>query len=162
MLFFSGCEEEKPPEYVYHDHTPLTIVTTGTTVPADTYSEYMETYTPPSTTGTDVYYYSLPPTFDGGIGSSVYIDIPPMDKPQLDTALRPEKAPRPELSADIGTTAVTTVPEENKTEETSTASPTSAIQLPESDIVHLQTVQKDTAPTKYTPETSSETALTSE
>ena len=162
-LFLCGCEEEKPPEYVYHDHTPLTIVTTATTVPADTYSEYMETYTPPSTTGTDVYYYHLPPTHNGGIGTAVHIDIPPMDKPQLDTAARPEKAARPDVSADTGTPAVTTVPENGTdTEETSTASPALTIQLPETDKMHIQTAPADTAPTEFVPETTSETTITTE
>ncbi len=161
-LFFSGCEEEKPPEYVYHDHTPLTVVTTATTVPADTYSEYMETYTPPTTTGTDVYYYHLPPTFNGGIGSAAHIDIPPMDKPRLDTAARPEKAARPDVSADMTTNAVTTVPEQNETEETESASTTFTIQLPETDAVYVQTVPKDTAPTEYVPETTETITLPTE
>lgn len=161
-LFFCGCEEKKPPEYVYHEHTPLTIVTTVTTVPADTYSEYMETYTPPTTTGTDVYYYHLPPTFDKGAGNAFQIDIPPMDKPQLDTAARPEKAARPDVSADTGTPAVTTVPDGNETEETSTASPTLTIRLPETDAIHIQTVPADTAPTEYVPETTEATTLPSE
>jgi hypothetical protein len=154
-LSLCGCEEEKPPEYVYHDHTPLTIVTTGTTVPADTYSEYMETYTPPSTTGTDVYYYHLSPTYDreGNLPGNFHIDVPPMDKPQLDSVARPEKAARPDVSADNGTTAVTTVPENRETEETSTASPAFTIQLPETDAVHHQTAPKDTAPTEFVPET---------
>ncbi|MBQ5319029.1 MAG: hypothetical protein J6K17_08040 [Oscillospiraceae bacterium] len=163
-LTLCGCEKEKPPEYVYHEHTPLTIVTTATTVPADTYSEYMETYTPPTTTGTDVYYYHLPPTVDlnGGRADIAQIDIPPMDKPQLDTAARLEKAARPDVSADNGTTAVTTVPENSGTEETSTASPTFTIQLPETDKVHIQTVPADTAPTEFVPETTTETTLPSE
>ncbi|MBQ8175408.1 MAG: hypothetical protein IJ035_00035 [Oscillospiraceae bacterium] len=154
-IFLCGCEEEKPPEYVYHNHTPLTVVTTATTVPADTYSEYMETYTPPSTTGTDVYYYHLSPTYDreGNLPGNFHIDIPPMDKPQLDTAARPEKAARPDVSSDDGTTAVTTVPENRETEETSTASPAFTIQLPETDAVHHQTAPKDTAPTEFVPET---------
>lgn len=155
-LFLCGCEEEKPPEYVYHDHTPLTIVTTATTIPADTYSEYMETYTPPTTTGTDVYYYHLPPTFDGGRAAAAHIDIPPMDKPQLDTAGRPEKAARLDVSADTVTTAVTTVPNNNTTEEAVTASATTSIQLPETDRIHFQTAPRDTAPTEYVPETTAE------
>lgn len=164
-IFLCGCEEEKPPEYVYHDHTPLTIVTTATTTaPADTYSEYMETYTPPTTTGTDVYYYHLSPTYDRNenLPGNFHIDVPPMDKPQLDTAARPEKAARPDVSSDNGTTAVTTVPENSEAEETSTASPTFTIQLPETDMIHQQTASKDTAPTEFIPETTTEATLPTE
>lgn len=160
-IFLCGCEEEKPPEYVYHDHTPLTIVTTGTTVPADTYSEYMETYTPPSTTGTDVYYYKLAPTPDGHVGS-FYFDIP--DKPPTDTANRPEKAPRPDFSADTVTPAVTTVPQEDETEATESASSSVATPLPETDMPHRPEkpdFTKDTAPSRYTV-TTTEAALPSE
>ena len=158
-LFLCGCEEEKPPEYVYHDHTPLTIVTTGTTVPADTYSEYMETYTPLSTTGTDVYYYKLAPTPDGHIGS-FHIDIP--DKPPMDTATRPEKASRPEFSADTAKPAVTTVPQDDETEATESASATVTTLLPETDIPHKPDFTKDTAPSRYTHEATEATTLPSE
>ena len=157
-LFLCGCEEEKPPEYVYHDHTPLTIVTTGTTVPADTYSEYMETYTPPTTTGTDVYYYKLAPTPDGHVGN-LHIDIP--DKPPMDTATRPEKASRPEFSADTAKPAVTTVPQGDETETTESASTTVTTLLPETDIPHKPDFTKDTAPARYT-EATEATTLPSE
>ena len=158
-LFLCGCEEEKPPEYVYHDHTPLTIVTTGTTVPADTYSEYMETYTPPTTTGTDVYYYKLDPTPDALIGS-FHLDIP--EKPPIDTATRPEKASRPEFSADTAKPAVTTVPQGDETETTESASTTVTTLLPETDIPHKPDFTKDTAPSRYTHEATEATTLPSE
>ncbi len=153
-ILLCGCETSKPSEYVYLDHTPLTVVTTSAvTTPADTYSEYMETYTSPVTTGTDVYYYYLPPTHDGGIGSAAQMDIPSMDKPQLDTAARPEKAERPDISAYTTEVATTTVPEES-TEETESVSEVFSINVPEADAIHIQTVPADTAPTEYVPETS--------
>ena len=158
-IFLCGCEEEKPPEYVYHDHTPLTIVTTATTVPADTYSEYMETYTPPSTTGTDVYYYRLSPMPDGHLGS-IYIDIP--DKPDINTAMRPEKAPKPDFSADTAPPAVTTVPSDEETEATESASTSVTIQLPETDIPHKPDFTKDTAQSRYIPETTEASTIPAE
>lgn len=158
-LFLCGCEEEKPPEYVYHDHTPLTIVTTGTTVPADTYSEYMETYTPPSTTGTDVYYYKLDPTPDALIGN-FHLDIP--NKPPIDTATRPEKASRPDFSADTTTPAVTTAPSDNETETTESVSTTVPTQFPETDMLHNPDFTKDTAPSRYTSATTETTTLPTE
>ena len=156
VLSLCGCEKEKPPEYVYHEHSPLTIVTTTTTAPADTYSEYMETYTPPSTTGTDVYYYHLSPEYSrsGNASHALSIDIPPMDKPQIDKSLLPGKAVRPSLYAE--TEAVTTAPVNEEAEETSTASPAFTIQLPETVAIHSQTVQKDTAPTEFVPATATE------
>lgn len=161
-LFLCGCEEEKPPEYVYHDHTPLTIVTTGTTVPADTYSEYMETYTPPSTTGTDVYYYKLDPmpdTFNG----SFSLDIP--DRPPINTDTRPPKALRPEFSADTAFAAVTTVPQGDETETTESASTAVTNPPPVMDIPQKPEkpeFTKDTAPSRYIPETTEATTLPSE
>ncbi len=154
-LFLCGCDEEKPPQYVYHDHTPLTFVTTASTTPADTYSEYMETYTPPSTTGTDVYYYHLPPTYDrdGHLPNNAFIDIPPMDTIRYGDASRPAKAERPDVSADNSTGEVTTVPEESVTEETVSASTSFSVQLPETDSIHIQTAPADTIPTEYVPET---------
>lgn len=160
-LSLCGCEEEKPPEYVYHDHTPLTIVTTGTTVPADTYSEYMETYTPPTTTGTDVYYYKLAPAPDGHIGN-LHIDIP--DKPPMDTATRPEKASRPEFSADTTKPAVTTVPQGDETETTESASTAVTSPLPDADIPQkpeMPDFTRDTVPARYT-EATEATTLPSE
>ena len=159
VVFLCGCEKKNPPEYVYHNHTPLTIVTTATTVPADTYSEYMETYTPPSTTGTDVYYYKSGHIPDGHVGS-FNIDIP--DMPSADTATRPEKAPKPEFSADTITSAVTTVPSDAETEATQSASTSASTQLPETNIPHIPDFTKDTAPSRYLPETSETTALPTE
>ena len=162
VLFLSGCEDkENVAEYVYMVDSPLTVVTTVTEVPIDTYSEYMETYTPLTTTGTDVYYYHLPPdgNVHGGMGSAAHIDIPPMDKLQIDSAMLPEKASRP----DIAPVAVTTaVPEETTdTDETVTATPSFTMELPEMDKIHIQTAPADTAPTKFVPETTTEASPSS-
>lgn len=158
-ILLCGCEKKKSTEYIYDDKSPLTIVTTITTTPADTYSEYMETYTMTSTAGTDVYYYYLSPDLNGGMGSYVRPQIPPMDTLNAGTALRPEKAPRPDVSADKG--AVTTVPNDfSDAEETLSVSPTSAFQVPETEAISIQTVPKDTAPAKFVPETTGTTIST--
>lgn len=162
-LIFCGCEKKsRVAEYVDMDNSPLTVVTTVTETPADTYSEYMETYTPSETTGTDVYYYQLPPDGNHIGGHAFSIDIPEMDKPKMDkpqfeTAMRPDKAVRPYTSS-----VTTAVPEEtDEGEETVTATPTYTVQRPETDAVHIQTAPRDTAPTRFVPETTTESLASS-
>lgn len=60
VLLFSGCESgDGSREYIEFDVPYLTTMTMTTTIPVDTYSEYMETYTPTETEPFDRsrYYY---------------------------------------------------------------------------------------------------------
>lgn len=59
-LLLSGCNGSDSREFVEFEPPPyLTTMTMTTTIPVDTYSEYMETYTPTSeeTTNSNMFYY---------------------------------------------------------------------------------------------------------
>ncbi len=163
--FLCGCEQHNGvAEYVYEDYSPLTIVTTVTEVPADTYSEYMETYTPATTTGTDVYYYHVSPEWEHGMEIA-----PRPEKPNVfsdgnymaDTAMTMAPAPKAEKPI-TETASVTAAPEEGQTEETTTAGTSVSeygFERPVHDTAHTNFAAPDTAPTKFVPqETSAETA----
>lgn len=71
-LLLSGCEQvNKSREYIDPDPPHLTTMTMTTTVPVDTYSEYMETYTPTESTTEDSnrFYYQGALTAQG-----IYVD----------------------------------------------------------------------------------------
>ncbi len=168
--FFCGCEQRNDAvEYIYDDYSPLTIVTTITEVPADTYSEYMETYTPASTTGTDVYYYHVSPEWEHGMEIAPRPDMPAVfsdGNAMPDTAMTMATAPKAEKPVTETTSVTTAVPEENQTEETTTAGttvPEYGFELPVPDTAHFNSAAPDTAPTKFTPsETASDTGKSGE
>lgn len=154
-IFLCGCESGNGVvEYVYHNESPLTVVTTVTEVPADTYSEYMETYTPATTTGTDVYYYRGTQEWNHNMEIAPKPERPDMidrDMPQADTAMSMDTAPKAEKPAAETTTADGN--EGEQSEETSvgeTTVPETAMELPSPDTSHIFTAAPDTAPTKPT------------
>ena len=82
-LLLSGCESvNKSREYVDFDVPHLTTMTMTTTVPVDTYSEYMETYTPTETTTADSnrFYYQGAMTAQG-----IYVDTMATNGMYVDT-----------------------------------------------------------------------------
>jgi|GEM_PF-2679622 len=157
-VFLCGCEQRNNAvDYIYDAYSPLTIVTTVTETPADTYSEYMETYTPPSTTGTDVYYYHASPELEYGMEIA-----PRPDKPDVfldgnspaDTAMTMVPAPKAERPFTETASVTTAVPEESQTEDTTTAGTTVSghgFELPVPDTAHVNSAAADTAPTKFVP-----------
>ena len=144
-LFLCGCEKQQQPEYVFHENSPLTTMTTVTTVPADTYSEYMATYTPSETTDTDLYHNHLPRVH--GVSADTGMISP--DKQQLSI---PSKD-----------TAVmeTSVPYDESTYEKTTETVYS-LERPPADTAYfhdISPIAPDTAPTEFVPpETESETS----
>lgn len=154
-LFLCGCEKEQPPEYVFHEDFPLTAMTTVTTVPADTYSEYMATYTPSDTTGTDVYYYHLPQlsgaAADTGMGSLTVPGAPQNAIPPMDTAVT------------VSVPAETAVPSsENTSSEFTETATVYSLERPPADTAfypEVSAISADTAPTEFIPsETETETS----
>lgn len=151
-----GCERRNDAvEYIYDDYSPLTIVTTVTEVPADTYSEYMATYTPASTTGTDVYYYHASPEWEHGMEIAPRPDMPDIfsdGNAMPDTAMTMAKAPKAEKPVTETVPVTTAVPEEEMNEETTTAGTTVSEygqKLPAPDTAHFNSAVSDTAPTRF-------------
>lgn len=84
-LFLSGCNKDRTATVVYTDvPSPLTQMTFSESLPPDTYSEYMATYTSETETSSGRHYFSMiggmgiyadtkvtapPADFGGGIGS---------------------------------------------------------------------------------------------
>ena len=82
-LLLSGCESvNKSREYIDPDIPHLTTMTMTTTVPVDTYSEYMATYTPTETTTDDSnrFYYQGAMTAQG-----IYVDTMATNGMYVDT-----------------------------------------------------------------------------
>lgn len=132
-LFLSGCNKDRTVTVVYTDvPSPLTQMTYSESLPPDTYSEYMETYT--SETSSDRHYFSM----IGGMG--IYADTR-------------VTAPPADLGGGIGSlkrdTAVTTttvpVTETDETEETVTCVPIGS----ETDITEVTSETAETT-TGYT------------
>ncbi len=125
----SGCSVNKPATVVYTDSPPpLTAMTEITTIPADTYSQYMETYTPPTTTGTDVYYYHLPPSENIGADTGMYSILKP-NPPQQDMLYKDTAATRNSTVSTEGSSEpaeTTAVREEGTGETTETQIPETA------------------------------------
>lgn len=155
MLFvsvFSSCTPRKSVATVIYDDvpSPLTQVTTTIHIPEDTYSEYMATYTPPTTTGTDVYYYHLPNqggiNADTGAGTYILPDAPDNAAQPRDTAATRVTA---ESVSETGGT-VTSVPEESESSEITLYTETAATYIfdkPHADTGFYPQVSADTAPT---------------
>ena len=117
-VMLSGCEGSKTREFIDPDPPHLTTMTMTTTVPVDTYSEYMETYTPTESTTLDSnrFYYQGALTAQG-----IYVDT---------MATFPTVGPVPGVSAD--TPMTTTVPPLSEAEEQSTETVTTDLpELPE-------------------------------
>ena len=157
-VFLCGCEQRNDAvDYIYDAYSPLTIVTTVTEVPADTYSEYMETYTPASTTGTDVYYYHVSPEWEHGMETAQRPNMPDVysdGNAMPDTAMTMATAPKAEKPISETASVTTAVPEENQTDGTTTAGTTAPehdFELPAPDTAHFNSAAPDTAPTKFTP-----------
>lgn len=163
--FLCGCEGNNGvAEYVYEDYSPLTIVTTVTEVPADTYSEYMETYTPATTTGTDVYYYHVSPEWEHGMAIAQRPEMPEIFSDgnyMADTAMTMAPAPKAEKPITETASVTTAVPADEQTDETittDTAVSEQVFELPAPDTAHVNSAVPDTAPTRFAPsETTAET-----
>lgn len=166
-LAFSGCVGDSTRTVVYTDPVPyLTAVTVTERIPADTYSEYMATYTTTQPTGTDVYYYSVSRgnslRADTGISAAVSADkshnadIPRdtavtralTDKSVTETSLLETSVPDGESSAD------TEVPLSEETEQTSETTKHTMPPRPSADTAAVQKVSADT---KYSEEQTSAT-----
>ncbi len=99
-----GCNQKNGvADYIDSIYSPLTEVTTAVTeTPADTYSEYMATYTEPSETDTGKYYYHVPPNNGMGMESAARPDMPHAEKPDTGTQPpmeTPPKAEKPDVPA---------------------------------------------------------------
>ena len=110
-VFLSGCQKDRTTTVIYTDvPSPLTQMTFRESLPPETYSEYMATYTPESETSSDRHRF----TMIGGVG--IYAD----------TGVT---APPAGFGGGVGAlkrdTAVTTVPvtETDEAEETVTCAP---------------------------------------
>ncbi|MBP1561229.1 MAG: hypothetical protein J6C96_08320 [Oscillospiraceae bacterium] len=166
-LAFSGCVGDSTRTVVYTDPVPyLTAVTVTERIPADTYSEYMATYTTTQPTGTDVYYYSVSRgnslRADTGISAAVSADkshnadIPRdtavtralTDKSVTDTSVTETSLPDGEISAE------TEVPISEETEQTSETTKHTMPPRPSADTAAVQKVSADT---KYSEEQTSAT-----
>ncbi|MGN0675736.1 MAG: hypothetical protein ACI4KG_08275 [Oscillospiraceae bacterium] len=169
---FSGCSVNKPATVVYTDSPPpLTVMTEITTTPADTYSQYMETYTPPTTTGTDVYYYHLPPSENIGADTGMYSILKP-NAPQQDMPYRDTAAVRNSAVTETEAAETTDVssgrPEEtSETQIPETAAPSADTsyypERPSADTGFSGMISADTAHSAQTVTTApSETSGTSE
>ena len=153
-LFLCGCEKKQQPEYVFHENSPLTTMTTITTIPADTYSEYMATYTPSETTDTDLYHNHLSRVH----GVSADTGMISHDKQQLSTPSK-DTAVMETTQSEIG--AETTVPYDESTYGETTETVYS-LERPPADTAYfhdISPIAPDTAPTEFVPsETESETS----
>ena len=122
-LLLSGCEGAKTREFIDPDPPHLTTMTMTTTVPVDTYSEYMETYTPEETTTLDSnrFYYQASMTANG-----IYVDtmatFPTVGQVPGITADTPMTTTAPPISEEQqqSTETVTTEPQEAPEEEQET------------------------------------------
>lgn len=167
----SACENKGTRTMVYTEPIPyLTTVTQVTTIPADTYSEYMATYTT-TVTGTPNYF--AVPVLEGVAADTAMGNFPEpavTHAPITDTAVTfPETEPLPqtetvsvteeysgtEISSETGSSSGSSLT------ESFTASPDFSADfpnLPAADTVSPHRAQTDTAPTMYTEEsTDSET-----
>lgn len=160
----SGCKTGGTRTVVYTDDDPyLTTMTQVTTVPVDTYSQYMATYTPSESSDTNggAPYAFFPDGLaaDTGIlggASASFADGMLADMPPQDTAVTQVTAAPEETSAE---TEVPTVSDVSGTTdepaETITAAPPSLptgikIERPPADTFFLYTISADTRATAVT------------
>ena len=133
VLLFSGCEDGgSSREYVEFEYPSyLTTMTTTTTVPVDTYSEYMETYTPTEseTIDSNRFYYRGAMTANNGRNgiNGVYADtmatapkVGPIFGVTADTPMTTTAPPATESGTDnLSTETVTTELPDGEGEESS-------------------------------------------
>ena len=125
-LLLSGCESTgKSREYVDFDAPYLTTMTMTTTIPPDTYSEYMETYTPTEseTFDSNRFYYQGAMTAQG-----IYVDtmatfptVGPVSGVSADTPMTTTAPPLPESGYESTDTVTTDLHPAEEGEETVTA-----------------------------------------
>ena len=124
-VFLSGCQRDRTTTVIYTDvPSPLTQMTFRESLPPETYSEYMATYTPESETSSDRPKF----TMIGGIGiyADTRVTAPPADfgggvgALKRDTAVTTTTVPVTET--DESEETVTCVPIESETDISETSS----------------------------------------
>lgn len=103
-MLLSGCQRDRTTTVIYTDvPSPLTQMTFSESLPPETYSEYMATYTSETETSSGGHYFSM--MFGSGIYADTGVTAPPADTNiGIDTLKR-------------DTAIVTTVPETENTDE---------------------------------------------
>lgn len=166
-VLLSACDENKGTRtMVYTEQPPyLTIMTQTTTTPADTYSEYMATYTEENTDPAN--FFAIPHMY--GVGADTAMGSFPSAEetsaPVTDTAAAlPQTAPPVSPETLPGITETVSAPEESSLPESTEASETtgtetstypgtvtitSQVELPAPDTASPHAVQADTLPTIY-------------
>ena len=157
-LLLSGCESvNKSREYVDFDAPHLTTMTVTTTVPSDTYSEYMETYTPTEseTFDSNRFYYQGAMTANG-----VYVDTMatfptagPVSGISADTPMTTTAPPLPESgyeSSNTVTTDLQDMPEAGAETVTATVQTVEGVPaVPGSDVLGAHSVPRVPMDTAY-------------
>ncbi len=183
-ILLTGCNTDRTATVIYNDvPSPLTVKTFSESLPPETYSQYMETYTPTESSGTDMYLY--PAGINGDIFADTGITAPPADSrastgtggstarnsdtaatapivtamPEPIPEMLPETtAPPPEENGET-VTCVTGSGESLPVTETTETSETTAFSLivPKADTGNIDAVSAVTAPSRFDPKSLTET-----
>ncbi len=181
----TGCDTDRTATVIYNDvPPPLTLKTFSESLPPETYSQYMETYTPTSESdGADMYLY--PAGINGDIFADTGITAPPADSrastgtggstarnsdteatvpivtvmPEPIPEMLPETTAPPTVEDGDTVTCVTGSGESLPVTETTETSETTAFSLiiPEADTGNIGAVSAVTAPSRFDPKSLTET-----
>lgn len=165
-ILLSACEDNNGTRTVIYTepYPQLTSMTQITTTPADTYSEYMATYTT-TETGTPNYF-AIPSMY--GVGADTFgtspetavtaapvtdtaVTIPPVTEtiPATETIPSAESVSETEYPSGTEGSSETKIPESSVTTRYLPDTPAALPELPAADTVNHHIVQTDTAPTVH-------------
>lgn len=128
VIFLSGCQKDRTATVIYTDiPSPLTQMTFRETLPPETYSEYMETYTSETETSSGKHYFTM--FMGNGIYADTGVTVPPADfggninSLKQDTAVITTTVPSTEIS-DVSEEIITCVPTGSETDTSELSSET--------------------------------------